>query len=103
MLLTLTPHRVSPPCMHIQGKGVRIFLTKLFIKQIEMKTVDLIFCMFKGHRYSRFERRNPTCIHCDSIQESKIRRIDIERRNTYDTYSNTQKYESTQLQYTGIN
>ena len=72
-----------------------------------MKTVDLIFCMFKGHQYSRFERRNPTCIHCDSIQESENRRDGIDRRNTYDADSNMQQYDSTPfstpLQYTTMN
>jgi len=38
-----------------------------------MKIMDSIFCLFMGHQYCRFERRNQACLHCGKRKESKSR------------------------------
>ncbi len=48
-----------------------------------MKLLDSIFCIVKGHKYSRFERRNPLCIHCGKTRkDTKSQKDDMDRRGT---------------------
>ncbi len=62
---------------------------------MKVKLVDLIFCMFKGHQYSRFERRNPSCIHCNSIKKNKNQLESTNRRSPYKANSDMQQFEPT--------
>ena len=68
------------------------------VKEMKVKVVDFIFCMFKGHHYGRFERRNPTCIHCDSVKKSNNLHEGINRNASNDVGSYMHKYNANALQ-----
>ena len=48
-----------------------------------MKVADKIICLFLGHYYSRFERRNSSCVYCGTSQRHRNRKVgnDVDRRS----------------------